>query len=37
MQKVCHSPEGGGGLKNCQFALTNEPFVTLLGGGEEGV
>ena len=34
MQKVCHSPEGGGGLKNSHFKMTNEPFVTLLG--EEG-
>ena len=33
MQKVCHSPEGEGGLKNCHSAMTNEPFVTLLGGG----
>ena len=35
LQKVCHSPEGEGGLKTCHFAVTNEPFVTLLGG--EGV
>ena len=24
---------GGGGLKNCHFAVTNEPFFTLLGIG----
>ena len=23
---------GEGGLKNCHFGMTNEPFVTLLGG-----
>ena len=34
MQKVIHSPEGGGGLKNFHFEMKNEPFVTLLG--EEG-
>ena len=33
MQKVCHSPEGGGGPKNCHFGVTNEPFVILLEGG----
>ena len=32
VQKVWHSPEGRGGLKNCHFEMANEPFVTLLGG-----
>ena len=32
MQKVCHSLNRGGGLKNCHFAMTNEPLVTLLRG-----
>ena len=28
--------EGGRDLKNCHFAMTNEPFFILLGGGEGG-
>ena len=28
--------EGGRDLKNCHFAMTNEPFFILLGGGKGG-